>query len=220
MKVDKLVANNQPDNWLDIVTAECRLYPIHMVNISKEDLVLDIGANVGGFWKAWSHISDNWHMVEPSKYNCEQIVKNGYTQTFSRNAVGSTSGQKVKLQKYWGDGDNDTLSGNFGTTQFVNESNNHGWRGEWEECLTLSFDDVVKGQSVGLLKIDCEGAEYDFLINAELSTINYIVGEFHNFLGKEKQDSLFTHINKTHTEIYTEGNGVDSHYVKLWQRKN
>lgn len=220
MKVDKLVASKQPHNWLDIVTAECAHYPIHLLKISKEDLVLDVGANVGGFWRAWSPISDNWEMVEPSTYNCEQIVKNGYTGIYHRNAVGKKSGEVVKLMKYWGDGDNDTLSGNFGTTQYVNQSNNHGWRGEYEECITLCFEDLVGNRKVGLLKIDCEGAEYDFLMNKELSTIKYIVGEFHNFLGKEKQNNLFGHINKTHTEIYTEGDGVHSHFVKLWERKS
>ena len=185
MKVDILVASNQPSNWLDIVTGECRSYPIHLVKISKEDLVLDIGANVGGFYRAWSSISDNWEMVEPSTYNCEQIQKNTPITPIQR-AVYHSSDDTLQLQKYWGDGDNDTLSGNFGTTQYLNTDNNHGWRGEYEE----------------------------------VSTIGYIVGEFHNFLGKEKQDLLFGHINKTHTEIYTEGNGVDSHFVKLWQRKN
>ena len=219
MKVDKLVANNQPHNWLDIVTGECSSYPIHLVQLSKEDLVLDIGANVGGFWRAWSPISDNWEMVEPSTYNCEQIQKNTPIQPIQK-AVYHTSNETLKLQKYWGDGDNDTLSGNFGTTEFLNKDNNHGWRGEWEEVSTISLEDLVKDREVGLLKIDCEGAEYDFLMNKELSTIKYIVGEFHNFLGKEKQDLLFGHINKTHTEIYTEGDGVHSHFVKLWERKN
>lgn len=219
MKVDKLVANNQPSNWLDIVTSECGHYPIHLLKISKEDLVLDVGGNVGGFYRAWSSISHNWEMVEPSTYNCEQIRKNTPITPIQR-AVYHTSNETLKLQKYWGDGDNDTLSGNFGTTQYLNQTNNHGWKGEYEEVSTISFEDVVKGREVGLLKIDCEGAEYDFLMNKELSTIQYIVGEFHNFLGKEKQDLLFGYINKTHTEIYTEGNGVDSHFVKLWQRKN
>jgi hypothetical protein len=70
-----------------------------------------------------------------------------------------------------------------------------------------------------LLKIDCEGAEYDFLIDADLSKIKYIVMELHNFLGGVKQKQLMTHIENTHTEIYSEGNGVDSHFVKLWKIK-
>jgi len=219
MKVEKLIANNQPENWFETVTRECAQYPIDNVDIEKDELVLDIGANVGGFWNAWKWRFDNWHLVEPSVYNCEQIRLNGYDGSYSRNAVGKTSGKRVKLMKYWGDGDNDTLSGNFGTQEFVNEGNGHGWQGDYEECITLSFEDITKGREIGLLKIDCEGAEWDFLMDAELSKVKYIVMELHNFLGGVKQKQLMTHIENTHTEIYSDGNGVDSHFVKLWKRK-
>lgn len=220
MKVKKLEATHQPDNWFDIVTNECKGYPIHLVNIDSDELVLDIGGNVGGFWNAWKHRFDNWHLVEPSVYNCEQIVTNGYNGSYSRNAVSDVSGKKVKLQKYWGDGDNDTLSGNFGITGFVSD-NGHGWKGEYEEVITLSLEDVVKDREVGLLKIDCEGAEYDFLYGKDLSNIKYITGEFHNFLFRtDNGKDLLTWIETTHDEIYSDGNGVDSHFVKLYKRKD
>jgi FkbM family methyltransferase len=219
MKVEKLMANNQPSDWLNTVTNECAAYPMNLVDIEKDELVLDIGANVGGFWNAWKWRFDNWHLVEPSVYNCEQIRLNGYEGSYSRNAVGKTSGERVKLMKYWGDGDNDTLSGNFGTTQFVNDGNGHGWKGDYEECITLSFSDVTNNREIGLLKVDCEGAEYDFLIDADLNVVKYIVMELHNFLGGVKQKQLITHIENTHKEIYSEGDGNDSHFVKLWKRK-
>ena len=194
MKVEKLMANNQPSNWLNTVTNECSKYPIDLVDIEKDELVLDIGANVGGFWNAWKWRFDNWHLVEPSKYNCQQIRDNGYDGSFSRNAVGRTSGEFLKLMKYWGDGD-------------------------YEECITLSFSDVTKNQEIGLLKIDCEGAEYDFLIDADLNKVKYIVMELHNFIGVVKQRELMAHIEQTHNEIYSEGDGNASHYVKLFKRK-
>ena len=194
MKVEKLMANNQPNNWLNTVTNECAGYPMDLVDIERDELVLDIGANVGGFWNAWKFRFDNWHLVEPSKYNCEQIRANGYKGSYSRNAVGAKSGEKLKLMKYWGEGD-------------------------YEEVITLCFEDVTKNREIGLLKIDCEGAEYDFLIHADLSKIKYIVMELHNFLGGVKQKELMTHIENTHKEIYSEGDGNDSHYVKLWKRK-
>jgi FkbM family methyltransferase len=219
MKVEKLMANNQPNNWLNTVTMECSAYPMDLVDIERDELVIDIGANVGGFWNAWKFRFDNWHLVEPSVYNCEQIRLNGYEGSYSRNAVGKTSGEVLKLMKYWGDGDNDTLSGNFGTTQFVNDGNGHGWKGDYEECITLSFSDLTKNKEIGLLKVDCEGAEYDFLIHADLNKIKYIVMELHNFIGEVKQKELMTHIEQTHKEIYSDGDGNASHYVKLWKRK-
>jgi FkbM family methyltransferase len=221
MKVEKLIANNQPSNWYETVTRECAGYPIDKVDIQKDELVLDIGANVGGFWNAWKWRFDNWHLVEPSVYNCEQIRLNGYDGSYSRNAVAKRSGEVVKLQKYWGDGDNDTLSGNFGTLQFVNDGNGHGWKGDYEEVVTISFEDLIRDREVGLLKIDCEGAEFDFLYNKDLSKVKYIVGEFHNFLFQfdDRGVTLLEHIRETHDEIYSEGDGINSHYVKLYKRK-
>ena len=218
MKVEKLMANNQPSDWLEIVTRECTQYPMDLVDIESDELVLDIGANVGGFWNAWKWRFHNWHLVEPSIYNCEQIRLNGYDGSYSRNAVGAKSGERVKLMKYIA-GDNDTLSGNFGTQQYVNENNGHGWQGDYEEVITLSFEDITKNQNIGLLKIDCEGAEYDFLMGKDLRKIKYIVMELHNFLGGVKQKQLMTHIEQTHKEIYTDGDGNTSHFVKLWKIK-
>jgi hypothetical protein len=41
----------------------------------------------------------------------------------------------------------------------------------------------------------------------------------HNFLGGVKQKELMTHIEQTHKEIYSDGDGNSSHFVKLWKRK-
>jgi FkbM family methyltransferase len=217
-KVEQLTANNQPDNWFDTVTNECKNYPINHIDISEGELIIDIGANVGGFWNAWKHKWKNWHLVEPSFYNVQQIFKNGYDGSVSHNAVSDKSGKVLKLMKYWAD-DNDTLSGNFGTSEYVNETNGHGWKGDYEEVVSLCLEDIQKGREIGLLKVDCEGAEYDLLMNKDLKDIKYIVMEMHNFLGGVKQKKLMTWIENTHTEEFSDGDGVNSHYIKLWKRK-
>ena len=119
------------------------------------------------------------------------------------------------------DGD-DTTSGNFSITGFVYEHNQHGWGGdEYEEVTTISLETILEmvGGEIGLLKIDIEGAEQDVLYGKDLSKIKYITGEFHNFLGKEIQNKLFEWIEKTHIEIYTNGNGIQSHFQKMWKIK-
>lgn len=218
MRVEKLMANNQPKDWFRDVTLECLHYPIGLVDIERDELILDIGANVGGFWNAWKDRFHNWHLVEPSVYNCEQIIANGYNGELTNKAVSSTSGDVLKLMKYMA-GDSDTLSGNFGTSEFVNEGNGHGWQGDYEEVQTISLEDLQNDREIGLLKVDCEGAEYDLLMGKDLSKVKFIVMELHNFLGGVKQKKLMTHIENTHTEIHSDGNGVDSHFVKLWKIK-
>ncbi len=60
MKVEKLICETQPDNWLEIVTHECKNeYHLKGVEINPDDLIVDVGANVGGFAKAWGHLYNN-----------------------------------------------------------------------------------------------------------------------------------------------------------------
>jgi FkbM family methyltransferase len=222
MKVDKLICQSQPDNWLEIIVNECKLeYPLGNLRLDPNDLIIDVGANVGGFAKAWGHLSNNWYLVEPSKYNQEQIQKNLKDLKYKlfKNAVDSKSGELLKLQKYiQGDTNQDTPSGNMGTSGFVHNDNHHGWQGDYEEVKSINFKDLVGDKNVEILKVDCEGAEYNFLINMDLSNVNIILMELHNFLGKEKQTELCKWIEKTHNSVYSSGGGV-GHFVKAWKRK-
>jgi FkbM family methyltransferase len=222
MKVDKLVSIKQPQNWFEQITKECiDEYPIHLVDIDASEKVVDMGCNVGGFSQAFNYRFHNILAIDASSYNVEQY-KSRHNNEILHKAVYSKDGEIVKLKKYMGDGDDDTNSGNFSITGFVYENNKHGFRGdEYEEVETISLETILNivGGSIGLLKIDIEGAEVDVLFEKDLSKINYITGEFHNFLGKENQTKLFDWIGKTHNEIYSVGSGVDSHFIKMWKRK-
>jgi FkbM family methyltransferase len=221
MKVEKLVSKNQPQNWFDQITRECRNeYPINLVDITPSDLVIDMGCNVGGFSEAFNYRFHNILAIDASSYNVEQY-KSRHTHKILHKAVSSTDGEIVKLKKYMGNGEDDTNSGNFSITGFVYEHNKHGFRGdEYEEVETISLETILTNvDNVGLLKIDIEGAEVDVLYGKDLSKINYITGEFHNFLGKENQTKLFNWIQNTHNEIYSVGDGVNFHFVKMWKRK-
>ena len=56
MKVDKLISKNQPSNWFNEITNECRSdYPIHLVDIDASEVCIDMGCNVGGFSEAWNY---------------------------------------------------------------------------------------------------------------------------------------------------------------------
>lgn len=221
MKVDKIQSKNQPSNWLQQITHECaQEYPIHLVDILPEEQVLDIGCNVGGFSRAFSSRFYNILAVDASLYNVEQYKKIHQNEILHR-AAHSVDGEVLKLRKYMGNGDDDTNSGNFSTIGFVNSENNHGWRSdEYEEVTTISLESILnKVGDVGLLKVDIEGSEFDFLYQKDLSKIKYITGEFHNFLGEETQTLLFEWIEQTHDQIFSVGNGVTNHYQKMWKRR-
>ena len=221
MKVEKLISKNQPPNWFESIKDEClQEYPIHLIDIDASEQVVDAGCNVGGFSAAWGSRFNNILAIDAASYNVEQY-KSRHSHTILHKAVSSKDSEIVKLKKYMGDGDDDTNSGNFSITGFVYENNKHGFRGdEYEEVETISLETIIERVGdIGLLKIDIEGAEYDALYEKNLNRVNYITGEFHNFLGIERQTKLFGWIANTHNEIYSVGDGVGSHFVKLWKRK-
>ena len=68
---------------------------------------------------------------------------------------------------------------------------------------TISLDDIFKKfniKKVKLLKIDCEGAEFDILYNSkqlQAGNIEYIVGEVHSFDDKKNnKKSLLEYLEK------------------------
>jgi len=222
MKVDKLISVNQPEGWFERITDECtKEYPIHLMeDIERDELVIDAGCNVGGFAEAYKWRFGNFLAIDASSYNIEQYQSHHHHPTLHK-ALYSVDGEIVKLKKFiTNQGANDTNSGNFSISEHIT-ANGDGWFiKDWEEVQTISLETILNGiESVGLLKVDIEGAEYDFLLNKDLSKIKWITGEFHNFLGKVKQYELFNWIGQTHEEVYTEGNGVETHYQKAWKRK-
>ncbi len=224
MKVDKLMTNNQPSNWFETITKECSEYPIELLTeLTSDSMIIDCGCNVGGFFNAYKDSFKNWICVDASTYNIEQFKLNhpNFNGLLIHKALSNNTGEIAKLKKYTDGYLNDTPSGNFGIIDFVYPHNSLGWKDNvYEEVETLSIEslfELVDGK-IDLLKVDIEGSEYNFLMNKDLSNIKYIVLELHNFLGDKKQD-LCDWFEKSHTEIFTVGDGVDSHYLKAFKLK-
>ena len=224
MKTEKLITNNQPENWFQTITNECYSYPINLLNeLTDESVIVDCGCNVGGFFNAFKNKFKNWTCIDASLYNIEKFKFNhqNFTGLLIQKALSKNTGEILKLKKYTDENFNDTPSGNFGIVDFVNPENNHGWKDNiYEEVESLSIESLLNtvGGNIDLLKVDIEGSEFDFLMNKNLSNVKYIVMELHNFLGDKKLE-LCQWIEKTHEEIYSNGDGINSHYLKAFKLK-
>jgi FkbM family methyltransferase len=89
-------------------------------------------------------------------------------------------------------------SGNVGCVEYIGDRG-AGWNKDNTIDLvqTISIDSIIeKYGNINLLKVDVEGSEYQFLLGKDLSKINYIVGEFHFEIERQKQ--LVDWICKTH----------------------
>jgi FkbM family methyltransferase len=209
------------ENWFELVTNECRSYPV-----TPSRNCIDIGANVGGFVEAHKDKIRNFFCVEPGSANVGEIkdhhsdlIESGRMKICNR-AVHKESNSSLKLKRYATDGEGRVNSGSNSTLVFQFDVGGHGWSDkpdEYEDVKTINFEDVMAeacsyfgSTNIDLLKVDCEGAEYDFLMDKDLHSVESIVMEIHNFLDHfpsktnpsiNQRYDLIQHILKTHDLI-------------------
>lgn len=146
--------------------------------IARADILIDIGANIGVFslYAAQSGV-ERIYAYEPNRsaYNVllRNISVNGLEKTISpkRLAVSGCDRETVKIplgsSPY-----NQITRGNSGE--------------DFEEVSTVTLDTIINENnfdSVDLLKIDCEGAEYEIipgLSKSAFSRLREIRMEFHD----------------------------------------
>lgn len=154
---------------------------------NKNDIVIDIGANIGAFSillaKLYPFITI--YAVEPVAEAyiqlCENIELNNLTNIIPINVAINGLGfgfKRVQKIIY-------APSESGGASSYITQidDNDPGHKIVYTGCITLDelFIDLhIEG--CRLLKIDCEGAEYDILYNSHMSLnrTSYLVGEFHD----------------------------------------
>ncbi|MCK4906585.1 MAG: FkbM family methyltransferase [Spirochaetes bacterium] len=146
------------------------------------DKVIDIGANVGivSMCLALKYPFLEIFAYEPIPENYNNFLKsielNNITNIKVFNKAVTGDGRKLKMIAQ--------LSGNTGgaTAQVKNVANDIPHH-NYYEIDSLTLDEVFTDNSIDkckLLKIDCEGSEYEILFSTnKLGSIEYMSGEFH-----------------------------------------
>lgn len=157
-------------------------YQLDEIDFQPGDVVIDIGAHVGivSIYLAKKYPDITIYAYEPTAENFERLTSNIYSNDDMRNIIPYN-------KAITGDGRDFIISGNpssnTGGMSAFTTPNGHSQKvssstlmEEVEHILNRHKIDQVK-----LLKIDCEGAEYEVLQAAEssLSKIQHLRGEFH-----------------------------------------
>ncbi len=137
-------------------------------DIKKDDIVLDIGANIGAFSLFASKKAKNVFSVEP--IYADELRKNIITNNVKNIVVFETAlGNEILVS--W-NGINKNISGK-----------------------SLSEFKKLCGGKIDFLKIDCEGGEW-CIRPEELKGIRRIEAEVHNFDGKHKFSTFLSMLDK------------------------
>lgn len=160
-----------------------------------KDVCVDVGANVGSFTTAQAQSFKKVHYYEPFSV-CFKVIKEK-TKEFDNvtgwnEAVYKEDNVRIPLVAH--------PNMDAGSNAILTDLINQGWGDEIEEVNTVSLPTVLErvGGHINYLKVDCEASEYYFLINQDLSKIDYIGIELHCQLPKEKYEELLHHIGQTH----------------------
>ncbi|MCH7567792.1 MAG: FkbM family methyltransferase [Nanoarchaeota archaeon] len=154
--------------------------------IQEDDIVVDIGAHIGIFTILASRHAKKGkvYAFEPVSHNFELLKEN-----ISLNAANNV----IAIEK--------AVSNKSGKMKlFISRSRNKGQNSMHRldkyqieiEVEKMSFKDFLKKlPKIDFLKMDCEGAEYEILMNLtkkELSKIKKISMEYHNYGEKKGKD--------------------------------
>ena len=194
------------------------------------DNFVDVGGHYGGHVFAAHHKGvKRIYCFEASYINCvltqnlmstNKIPLSSY-KIFNLAAF-NESGKITKLKKVQNKKGAEPESGQYSIINYDHRSD-FNLSEEYESCMTVSVEDMFElcgSEIINIMKVDIEGAEYDFLMNKDLSNINYMYIEFH--LSPEKNKELGEHLGK-YFEIanaYTHRNDrhfsvTDEHYVNI-----
>jgi FkbM family methyltransferase len=176
------------------------------VSLQRGSVVVDIGANVGDFAIQAARLCPDGRViaVEPVRSAGEMIAEHAHL-----NAVSN-------VKWIWA-----AVSGKNTSTHVRTAANPYALSDERQDCPTITLAGLLADEGlerVDLLKLDCEGAEWDILPASEavLSRIRQICMEFHCERGWTAPRIAEWLRNRGYTVTYTSGdwNGL------LWARRS
>ena len=153
----------------------------------KDKKFIDIGSNLGiaTIIMAKLNPESTVYSFEPFKKAYDMLVNNiklnslTNVKTFNL-AVSNKTNKSLKINIH------ETMSGASSTYAKQDLFENQWDTKLYDTVDCISFDEIIKNNSmteIELLKIDCEGAEYDIIYDSDLfknNIVKNIIGEFHD----------------------------------------
>jgi len=142
------------------------------VSLTKDSVVVDVGAHIGSFSVMAARIAHRVFAYEPEPSNYQMLKRNTELNdlknlTLFELAVSGSSGYQ-EFCTY--------EDGSTGTHFLSQKGSPHAVK---KRVQTISLEDIIEREGlsrIDFLKLDCEGAEHDILRNMSLDTAAQIRG--------------------------------------------
>jgi len=170
----------------------------------QRDVAIDLGSNIGLFSiENYKNFKDIF-AVEASYWNfitsLDNIRQNQISNVKCFNfAAGKNTGEIIKIYQNGYDSVSATTSVDM-IAALNKDEGSEFYHNVYSMSLEGMFD-FFSLNYVDFVKIDIEGAEYDFLLDKDLSRIASMGIEIHGTFGKQKKDQLKNYLSK-YFEIY------------------
>jgi FkbM family methyltransferase len=213
-------------NFLLYMTDETFFEKIHTplgLPIEANDVVVDIGANVGVITLfAALRTQKTVHAFEPSPENCQFIRRNALKSGLKniivhQAAVGDKTEEHSRL--YLADSvghsllDAELLASNYSTNKYI-------------DVPSVTLQDIIDNTENGeidYLKIDCEGCEGLIFLSTPVEYIKKVkkmVVEFHDTSSPLKHDAIQKLLEKAGFEVWLDWRlGKDSPYGYIYAKR-
>lgn len=187
---------------VEFICSEMDSYNFNSIDFKDGDVVIDIGGNIGmvSIYLAKKYPFLKIYAFEPVKQNYENFLKNIELNNIDKDIIKvfnfaiTKDRRDVILTLPFDNSGASNIYDNFRGSEILNNNS---------IVKSITFDDIFDSNNISkckLLKIDCEGAEYEILYSANeenLKNCEYMRGEFHKFKGeKSKQKDLYNYCNK------------------------
>lgn len=170
-------------------------YPV--TNEHGKSIAVDVGANIGGFSMAYHKVFDKiiYFEANPETFKIAQSNLKSYSNVIGYNYAVSDEPNKIIPLFNHLNKDNGSVT----CSPSVIKSKHPEWNDIIGEIHTISINeiyDMIGGEMIDYLKMDCENSEYEILLNKDLSRIKYIAMEIHWQMGQEKHNELLEYLSR------------------------
>lgn len=139
----------------------------------KDRVIIDIGANCGDTALFFASEGSKVFAFEPVKEYYDIALKNlDLNPDLSKNIEMFNYAVSYKKGKL-------NIDAMDSVSSYINENDSY-------EIEVIPIKDIIKNVQPDLLKMDCEGCEYEIIENSDLSMFNELIFEYHPYLvGKD-----------------------------------